>query len=68
MSTYIKKPITVTKCVWHLDLDGEDCWRSGCGGAFIFENGSPKENHFHYCCYCGKPLEEAPAATEGKDR
>lgn len=45
-----KKPI----CTWEEDADG--IWYSQCGTGYMFETGTPKENRFKYCPYCGKLL------------
>lgn len=33
-------------------------WVSECGESFDFANGTPTENGFQYCPYCGKPISE----------
>jgi len=42
-------------CFWELD-DSEGCYNTKCGNAFWLEEGTPKENDFKYCCYCGGRL------------
>ena len=42
------------KCLWTQDDDGS--WDSECGNKFIFEVGTPIENDFQFCPYCGKHL------------
>jgi hypothetical protein len=46
-------------CNWH--QDGEDCttYATSCGHYFEITDGSPSENRFKFCCYCGKPVEES---------
>ena len=44
-------------CTWKENYDG--FWETTCGHAFVFNDGSPKDNSMNYCCYCGKPLKEA---------
>ena len=48
----------IESCTWIQEIapDGDDVWETGCGEAFQFENGAPKENGFVYCPYCGKKL------------
>ena len=45
------------KCAWTCD-EYEDAWDTGCGNLFSFIDGSPEENKFKYCCYCGGNLTE----------
>ena len=42
------------KCKWTEDTDGY--WRSECGDAFVFNEGTPPENGFNFCCFCGKEI------------
>lgn len=53
-------------CVWAEDEDGN--WWTSCGEGFVTSDGTPEENGFNFCCYCGfvlvqkrveQPLEEA---------
>ena len=48
----------VVPCEWIEDSDG--WWRTGCDKGFVVNDGTPAENGFKYCCYCGKPLKEIP--------
>jgi hypothetical protein len=36
----------------------EDCdgWDSACGRAWLLFEGGPKENSYHFCPGCGKPI------------
>jgi rRNA maturation endonuclease Nob1 len=43
-------------CDWNQDWAGN--WETSCGNMFTFEVGSPTENHFSFCPYCGNPLVE----------
>lgn len=48
------------KCVWSQDDWDSDVWGTGCGNYFSIIEGTPTENDFRFCCYCGKPVDEAP--------
>ncbi len=49
------------ECEWCVDDDG--VWYTGCGHAWQFEDGGPKENSAKFCQYCGGRLTEAPNAS-----
>jgi chromosome segregation ATPase len=51
-------------CNWH--QDGEDCdtWQTDCGHYFCINEGTPVENEFKYCAFCGKPLAQYPYTEE----
>ena len=55
-------------CIWTCDEPWEsDCWNSSCGESFVLIEGTPKENNFKYCVYCGKELkEEIEGEQDGK--
>lgn len=55
MSEETQKP-----CVWTEDPNW-GTWETACGRIFVLNDGTPTENHLHFCCYCGKPLEEKRA-------
>lgn len=42
-------------CVWFEDDDG--IWQTDCKQGHIFENGTPFQNEFRFCPYCGKRIE-----------
>jgi rRNA maturation endonuclease Nob1 len=44
------------RCDWAQDWDGS--WHTACGNIFVFEDYTPKENHFSFCPFCGDPLIE----------
>lgn len=50
--------MTTETCVWRQNEDGY--YDTACDQAFVMESGTPGENGFRFCCYCGKPLVEAP--------
>jgi hypothetical protein len=41
-------------CVWHQDFD--DVWETDCQHAFCVTDGTPVENEFKFCCFCGGSL------------
>jgi len=56
------KSDVVEKCEW-TDDGSTDLFSSGtfitdCGQYFTIIEGTPTENGFKYCCYCGSPIEE----------
>ena len=42
-------------CRWTLSAS-DSYWDTGCGHAFEFYDGSPPENDFRFCPYCGRAL------------
>ena len=53
----------VKYCTWFQDGDS-DTWSTGCGNYFSINAGTPAENHFKFCAYCGKHLQECPYVPE----
>lgn len=46
-------------CIWNKMEDGEEgYWDTSCGTSHLFFGGTPFDNHFLFCPYCGKKLEE----------
>jgi hypothetical protein len=44
-------------CLWLIDSDPtSEIWETSCGNTFIFETGTPGENNFEFCPYCGCQL------------
>jgi hypothetical protein len=41
-------------CKWFEDSEGN--YESECENMFVFSSGTPKDNHFLYCPYCGNEL------------
>jgi len=41
-------------CAWQADEDGN--LYTDCGEIFCIEEGTPVENGFKFCIYCGKPM------------
>lgn len=45
------------ECKWEVDRCDEDGdYTTECGEAFVFDSGTPKENNFNFCCFCGGKL------------
>ena len=54
------------ECEWV--RDEENCYDTSCGNVFQLMDGTPKENTFKYCLYCGgKITEQALKQKGGKD-
>jgi len=45
------------ECVWRED-DG--VWETDCKHEFVINEGTPAENDFKYCVYCGRKIKEFP--------
>ena len=44
---------------WILDDEDANSWEcSECGGLLLIDDGTPYENNWHFCPYCGSKLEE----------
>jgi hypothetical protein len=56
----------IVNCTWNQDPDIESgVWDTSCGEGFVLFESGPKENGFHYCCYCGGELIETRDAAKG---
>lgn len=44
------------KCTWK-EEDGGAYWSTTCGETYTIITGSPSENGFHFCQYCGKIID-----------
>lgn len=42
------------ECLWEPDEDGN--WKTECGQLHILESGTPTENKYEFCPYCGRVL------------
>lgn len=51
-------------CIWH---ECEECWETSCGNAFIINDGTPEENGFRFCTYCGEEVEQVLAEPLDND-
>jgi hypothetical protein len=54
--TLTQEKVILKECLWQQDYDGN--WDTACGDKHILIEGTPKENHFEFCCYCGKTIAE----------
>jgi hypothetical protein len=57
------------ECHWVQDgHEDSETWAASCSRHryFSLNEGTPKDNHMKYCCYCGKPLVEVPFEAEDK--
>ena len=46
------------KCIWSQEDENSDIWSTSCGENFILNEGTPEENKFKFCNYCGKEIEQ----------
>lgn len=51
-----------TTCVWKQDEGFYDdiSWDTACGEKFEFYDGTPEDNAFNFCPFCGQHLKETP--------
>ena len=47
---------TPLTCTWTENEDG--VYETNCGNLFMFNDGTPSENGFEFCPYCGRELRE----------
>lgn len=60
--------MTITRDVCHWTEDGDySYWETKCGHNFEVIDGTPSENGFKYCCFCGRPLVEVPNEPDESD-
>ena len=45
----------MSTCEWTHD-DYHDMWDTVCGNAHYFIDGTPYQNNYHWCPYCGRKL------------
>ena len=50
-------------CRWSEDGNGEP-WATMCGNYLEINEGTPNENGFKFCCYCGRKLVQIPYEEE----
>lgn len=51
------------KCTWSNSEgatadDTDTHWETSCGKDFMLNDGTPDDNGFDYCCYCGKTIDQ----------
>jgi len=52
------------KCTWSQYDEDEDYWETACGHAFsISDGGTPTDNDFSFCVFCGSPLKSRLAGV-----
>ena len=53
-------------CKWFQEDEGDtECvYNSECGHSFILNEGTPEENAFKYCTYCGAEISQVLYAEE----
>jgi len=55
-----EQPAQQEPCTWaRPESDHPDTWESSCGVMWMFDEGGPKDNGFHFCYRCGKQVIEA---------
>lgn len=45
-------------CTWKMEDVNGDVYDTDCGNCFQFNDGSPEENKFKFCPYCGRHVKE----------
>ena len=63
-NSLLAKPATKS-CTWTEDADGN--WHTGCQEIHVFISGTPQENGYVYCPYCGVQISMSPAAPCRKE-
>jgi hypothetical protein len=56
----LQEPETV--CKWTCDRNGFDdsnVYDTGCGDAIVYYEGTPEENNYKYCPFCGKKIQRS---------
>lgn len=57
------------ECAWTVDTSYEgDTWDGSCGAKWTFTEGGPKDNNFHFCHKCGRPVKAIDSAIEREGR
>lgn len=60
--SWFEEDTTMKYCHWREDENG--AWDTGCGEKWEFTNGTPQENRFLFCPFCGDTIEEHAAKEE----
>jgi len=50
----------MAQCHWRQDDEFSDAWFTECGQAQTLTVGTPRENDYAYCPFCGSKLVEVP--------
>ena len=54
-------------CFW-IEIDSEDYWEAECNkNEFAFNKGSPVDNGFKFCPYCGRSMKENRPSTQDEE-
>jgi hypothetical protein len=53
-------------CAWRLNPFSY-AWDTGCGNAFILDEGTPQQNSMNFCCFCGNQLESMEEDNADQD-
>lgn len=61
----LKLATLVMACNWK--QDEFNCYTTECGHAFEFNNGTPQENGFMFCPFCGCKMEVDLFESEDSD-
>ena len=48
-------------CEWEVWDEEANCYHTSCENAHFFVDGSPKDNKYVFCPYCGRKLKEVQA-------
>ena len=59
----ISKEVYGKQCLWSRADDDTDMWETSCDQVFYLMDGTPKENDFKFCAYCGGSLIEDSDCT-----
>jgi len=39
-----------------MNIDGDETWSTGCGEYHMFIEGTPEDNSYEFCPYCGSDI------------
>ena len=59
------KESSAGKCSWSPDGDG--VYLTGCENCFEITEGTPQDNGFKFCVYCGKEIDASEWKDEDED-
>ncbi|MEN5236649.1 hypothetical protein ABE459_03985 [Pseudomonas sp. TWI923] len=57
------EPSAPASCTWTYN-DDSFAWDTTCSESFLLMDDGPKENCMKFCCYCSKPIIQAPHKAE----